>query len=46
MNELLRSLEVRFMETKLDVMHGYRLVKDNADLLFTRLRSAPARSIV
>jgi hypothetical protein len=33
------------METKLDPMNRYRFVEDNADLLFTAFRSAPARAI-
>ena len=45
-DELLRSFAIPFMETKLHEMHGHRVIKDNSDLLFTSLRSAPARSIV
>lgn len=34
------------METKLYVMHRHRRIEDNADLLFTTLSGAPARSVV
>src|SRR6476620_10502322 len=41
--ELLRSLGLCLIETKLDTVERNRLIEDDADLLLTFLGSAPAR---